>query len=227
MDGIEKIIGRISDDTREEIDGVLAEANAQAAELTAAYEAQAAEAAEGILARGKKAAGEREERLAAVAQLECRKNELAAKQEVIEEAFALALKKLQELPEAEAVALLADLAVQASTTGKEQLIFSAEDRELGKKVVSAANEKLARKVAPELPGELTGSKVGAVLDKVVTGASALLAGTGMLTLSEQTRPTKGGFILSNGDVEVNCTFDTLIRLQKGTLAGQVAKVLFD
>lgn len=37
----------------------------------------------------------------------------------------------------------------------------------------------------------------------------------------------GGFILSDGPVEVNCTFDTLIRLQRGALAGEVAKVLFD
>ena len=37
----------------------------------------------------------------------------------------------------------------------------------------------------------------------------------------------GGFILSDGAVEVNCTFDTLIRLQRGARAGEVAKVLFD
>lgn len=50
---------------------------------------------------------------------------------------------------------------------------------------------------------------------------------GSLTLSEQTRPICGGFILSDGDVEVNCAFETLVRLQRGELAGQVAKVLFD
>jgi V/A-type H+-transporting ATPase subunit E len=49
----------------------------------------------------------------------------------------------------------------------------------------------------------------------------------MLTLAEETRPMDGGFILSSGQTEVNCTFDTLIRLQRSELAGQVAKVLFD
>ena len=126
------------------------------------------------------------------------------------------------------MALLADLAARAATTGREQLIFSQKDRaRIGKQVVAAANEKLAKAVAPELPDALAESKAGAILDKVVSGASALLAGTGMLTLSEETRPLRGGFILSDGDVEVNCAFETLVRLERGEISGEVAKALFD
>ena len=228
MNGIDSITEKIEQDTQQEIDALLNEARAQAAEITAKYEAQAKAESDEILARGKKAAAEREERLASVAQLECRKAALEAQQEVIEEAFSLALKKLLALPEDQYVDLLADLAVRAAKTGRETLIFSSADRErVGKAVVAAANEKLAKAVAPGLPGELTDSKVGAILDKVVAGASAIIKGTGMLTLSEETRPMNGGFILSDGAVEVNCTFDTLIRLQRGALAGQVAKVLFE
>ena len=228
MNGIERITEKIEQDTQQEIDALLNEARAQAAEITAKYEAQARAESDDILARGERAAAQREERLASVAQLECRKAELAVKQEVIEEAFSLALKKLLALPEDRYVDLLADLAARAAKTGRETLIFSADDRRrVGKAVVAAANEKLARAAAPELPGELTDSRVGAILDKVVSGASALLKGTGMLTLSEETRPMNGGFILSDGAVEVNCTFDTLIRLQRGALAGQLAKVLFE
>ena len=228
MNGIERITEKIEQDTQQEIDALLNEARAQAAEITAKYEAQARAESDDILARGERAAAQREERLASVAQLECRKAELAAKQEVIEEAFSLALKKLLALPEDRYVDLLADLAARAAKTGRETLIFSADDRRrVGKAVVAAANEKLARAAAPELPGELTDSRVGAILDKVVSGASALMKGTGMLTLSEETRPMNGGFILSDGAVEVNCTFDTLIRLQRGALAGQLAKVLFE
>lgn len=195
MNGIEKITARIEQDSQQEINALLAEARAQAAEITAQYEAQAqAEAAE-ILAKGERAAHEREERLASVTQLECRKAALAAKQEVLEEAFDRALQKLQALPEKEYVALLAGLAVKASSSGKEVLIFSKADRDrVGKAVVAAANEQLAK------------------------------AG---LTLSEETRPINGGFILKEGAVEVNCTFDTLVRLQRSALAGEVSKVLFE
>ena len=41
-----------------------------------------------------------------------------------------------------------------------------------------------------------------------TGASALLQGTAMLTLSGETREMAGGLILRDGQVEVNCAFET-------------------
>ncbi len=231
MNGIEKITARIEDDGQREIDALLEKGRAEAAEIAARYQARAeAEAAE-IIARGEKAAAERESRLASVDQLECRKAVLAAKQEVIELAFRRAKEKLLALPQDQYVALLADLAVKASSTGREKLIFSQTDRaRVGKAVVMAANARLAEAAAPDLsavPGEVRGTPAGSLLTKVVTGASAVLQGTAMLTLAEETRPMDGGFILSGGAVEVNCTFDTLIRLQRGALAGQVAKVLFD
>ena len=49
---------------------------------------------------------------------------------------------------------------------------------------------------------------------------------GALTVSGETRPIAGGFILKDHNVEVNCTFDTLVRLQKAETAGAVAKKLF-
>ena len=46
------------------------------------------------------------------------------------------------------------------------------------------------------------------------------------TLSDETRPIPGGFILKDGNIEVNCAFDTLVRLEKAETAGTVAKKLF-
>ena len=194
MNGIEKIIDRISGDAQAEIDAILDEARAEAAKITAKYEAQAAAEADEIVKRGSAAAAEREERLASMAQMEGRKAELSAKQEVIEEAFTLALKKLLALPEDQYVELLADLAAKASTTGKETLIFSAKDRDsVGEKVVAAASAK-------------------------VNG--------GAFVLGTETRAIEGGFVLSDGAVEVNCSFATLVRLQKTEITGDVSRVLF-
>ena len=228
MNGIEKITARIEEDGKAENQALLAQARAEAADIAARYQAEAQAEAEEILAQGRRAADERARHLDSMTQMECRKAALTAKQDVIEEAFQAAHKQLLDLPREQYVALLANLAVSASATGREKLIFSAKDHiEVGKAVVAAANKKLAEAVSPKLPGEVTDSKAGALLDKVVAGASALLSGTAMLTLAEETRPMDGGFILSDGAVEVNCTFDTLIRLQRGALAGEVAKVLFD
>lgn len=228
MNGIEKITARIEGDASAEAAAILREAEDRAARIRAEYEEKARSETQEALARGERAAREREERLASMTQLECRKAVLSAKRTVIDRAFDAARQKLLALPEDEYAALLADLAVKASSTGRESLIFSRTDRaRVGRAVVAAANEKLAKAAAPKLPGEVTDSRAGAILDKVVAGASALLNGTAMLSLAEETRPMDGGFVLSNGAVEVNCTFDALIRLRRDALAGEVAKVLFE
>mgnify|MGYP000859366859 CR=1 FL=1 len=119
------------------------------------------------------------------------------------------------------------LAVEASETGKEQLIFSEADRaRVGKQVVIAANECLVKGVAPELPGALADTKVGALLGKVVNSTAAMVTGTGLLTLAQETRKMRGGFVMLDNDVEINCTFETLVRLQREKLEKQVAQVLF-
>ena len=219
MNGIEKITGQIDADVQKEIDELTAQAQAQAAEISAKYEEQAKSDSGAILQKGTQDAAQREERLASVAQLEARKLVLAAKQEMVGKAFDKALADLAALPDEQYVALLADLAVKASRTGREQVIFSQKDR--------SRFEILARQVAPKLPDELTETKAGAVLDKVVTGASAVLAGTGMLTMAEETRPMAGGLILRDDKVETNCSFEVLIHLQRDALAAEVAKTLFD
>ena len=227
MNGIEKITGQIDADIQKEIDDLTAQAQAQAAEIGAGYDRQAQEQTQAILERGKRDAALRRERLGSVVQLEARKLTLSAKQEMVGRAFDLALQKLVDLPEADYIALLARLAVEASRTGREQVIFSQKDRaRYGKQVVTQANEILARRVAPKLPEDLTASRAGAMLDRVVTGASAVLSGTGMLTLAEESRPMAGGLILRDGRVETNCSFEVLIRLQQGALSAEVAQVLF-
>ena len=228
MNGIEKITQRMEDDAQREINEVLTAARARADELTRRSREQADKESAAIAARGESAAAEREKRLESMAEMESRKLVLSAKQEVLDEAFSMALEKLCTLPDEEYIELLAALAVKAARTGREKVIFSQKDRNrVGKAVVTRANDALARRVAPKLPGDLTDTRAGAILDKVVTGASAILAGTGMLTLAEETRPIKGGIVLSDGDVETNCTFETLVRLQRENISGEVAKVLFD
>ena len=194
MNGLEKLTGQIDADVQKEIDAALVQARSQAQEIQSWYESQAQIQVEAIRRKGQQDAVFRQERLVDEAKMEARRDILATKQELIGRAFDLALEKLLELPEKEYVALLADLAVEASSTGKEAIIFSQKDRtRYGKTVVTQANEKL---------------------------------GGGHLTLSEQTRPIKGGLILQDSQVETNCSFEVLIHLQRNTLSAEVAQVLF-
>ena len=109
MDGIEKITGRIAADTEAEIASIQAEARRQADEITARYEAQAKREAEEIAARGRRSAEERQARLASVAQLDARKLELAAKQEMLAKAYDRAMERLTRLLPPEAGATIREI----------------------------------------------------------------------------------------------------------------------
>lgn len=193
MNGIEKITQLIEFDAQAEIDRILGDAREEAARIAAQYQGQAdAEAAE-LAAKNEKAAAEREERLVSVAQMEARKVTLGAKQEMVEKVYIRALEKLRAMPDEQYVAVLADLLVQAFSSGHEEVVFSKEDRErIGKAAVEKANAASGKK----------------------------------LVLSAETRAIEGGFVLKDQNVEVNCTFDTLVRLQKAETAGAVVKKLF-
>ena len=226
MEGIEKITAKISQDAQAEISRLMAETDEKVQTLRTDAEHQAQQEANDIVEKGRMAAAERLERLGSAAQMERRKLELASKQEVLGEAFDLAMEKLCALPEKEYISLLTKLALEASTSGREQIIFSQKDRnKVGKQVVMAVNEALVKERAPGLPEEVAKSKVGAFVDKLVHNTTAVVTGTG-LTLSEQTRDIKGGFIMVDGDVEINCAFETLVRLQREKLEKTVADALF-
>ena len=193
MNGIEKIIGLIQSEGQAEIDTVLEKARADAAEITARYQDQSEAEAADLEFKNQKNAAEHEERLISVAQMESRKVVLQVKQEMIEKAYALALKKLCSMQEDQYIEVLKHLILKASVSGREEVIFSPRIREaIGKIAVEQVNQ--------------------------ATGKN--------LVLSEETRLIPGGFILKDGNIEVNCTFDTLVRLERTETAGMVAKKLF-
>lgn len=55
----------------------------------------------------------------------------------------------------------------------------------------------------------------------------MLKGKGSVSVAQETADIIGGFLLKQGDVEVNCTVDILLELIRGELAAQVAQVLFE
>ena len=198
MEGIEKITARIIEDAEREIAAMQQETEEEVNTLLAQAQTEAEQESMELLVRGRRAAEERRERLSSSADMECRKLELAAKQELLQQSFDAALEELCALPQERYATLLSALAVEASSSGRERMILSARDADrLGEEIVKAANAAL--------------QKAGR---------------RGELTLSEETRPIPGGFILAEGDVELNCAFDTLVRLQREKLEKEVAAILF-
>jgi len=193
MNGIEKIVQRIREDAQTEIDGILDAAGREADQIMERARLQAEAEKADLTARNEKTAAEREERLVSMAQMEARQVKLAAKQEMVEKAYGLALEKLCAMADEDYISVVTALLVKAAPDGKGEVIFAAGVRErIGEKAVALANQAL----------------------------------NGTLTLSGETRPIRGGFILKNGNVEVNGSFETLVRLQRAETAGAVAKTLF-
>ena len=117
---------------------------------------------------------------------------------VVDAAFTAALERICTMPQADYVAYLAKLAAQAATTGTEALVFNAKDQAAcGQAVADAANALLAQQ-----------------------GKQA------RLTVSSATRDLRAGFVLQQGDIEVNCAVETIAELCRSDLAAQVAEVLF-
>ena len=199
MNGIEKITARIRADAEAECAAIRAESEARCAEIRAENERLAQEQYWKLVREGVKDTEQRVQRMGRTARLEARKGVLTMKQESVSKAVDRAKEKIAELPEKDYVAFLAREAAEAAVTGQEEVILSKKDRAaVGAKVVKAANELLAKKGAD-----------------------------GVLTLSDDTREMTGGLILKQGDIEVNCTVDTLLELSRGELAARVAEVLFE
>jgi len=199
MSGIDRITARIRSDAEAESEAALAEAKREADEVIKYYGEDAEKQADELLRRGVSQAEERLKRLAGVAELEAGKNILAAKQEMLEEAFDRAALAIAALPEEKYTEFLAKLAVRYARTGNEQILLSKKDKDAyGVKFLSAANAALFK-----------------------SGKQA------SLSLSETIAEIDGGLILKEGDVEVNCAIGTIVHFMRDKISVEVADVLFN
>ena len=199
MNGIDKILDKLQAESQAESAAILEKARAEAEAIAARFARQAEQEKAAAEVKGRKAAEERQDRLIRAAEMESKKTILGAKQAVLDKAFAQARDKLLRLPEEEYVSLLARLAAGSSGNGTEAVVMNAKDRDaLGEKTVAEANRLRAQAGLPA-----------------------------SLTLSAETAEIDGGLFLRDQSSEVNCTFETLLRLGREELAGQAAAILFD
>lgn len=199
MKGIDKITSRIIADAEAECAAIKQESDGRIEAARAEAEKKAQDEYWRLVREGVKDTEQRVQRLDRTARLEARKSVLNMKQEAVSKAFELAKDRIAELPERDYVAFLAREAAEAAITGQEEVLLCERDRAaVGEQVVKAANERLAAKGLP-----------------------------GTLTLSDATREMTGGLVLKQGDIEVNCSVDTLLELVRGELAARVAEVLFE
>jgi len=198
MPGAGKLIERILDEARQQAQHNIDRAEKEAADIYNTARNEADMKQKGIIERAQKDASEKRKRLIAYAELEARKQKLQAKQEMVEEAFEQAISRLSTLPAEQYGSILADMVLDVVKTGNEEIIVSNEDKNrLGPGFIETVNQMLK--------------------DKGIAGS---------IKLSGETREMRGGFILKAGDVEINNSFDTILRMKRDELEADVVRTLF-
>lgn len=207
-----KIIEKIRQDAEAQAAATLAQAREKAAASCDLIQSDAEKAAAAIAEKTRSDVEEIHRRRLLVAGLEGRKNALAARREVLDEAFSMALDELCALPEDRWAALIVRLAADAAETGTETICVPAADR-----------EKYRSDFFSQLQTAM-GQK-GSVLDAI--NAELVRAGKqGALKLSETPANIRGGFLLVGEKADVNCSFEALVRQERELCEKEAAALLF-
>lgn len=198
MSGAEKIRAKILEEARLLAEANIKQAQEEAASLisTASKDAQAKR--KQIIEKAELEAVEVKKRLLAMAELEARIQKLMAKQNVVDEAFELTLTKLNSLPDTEYQSILVEMISNSVETGEEEIVLSLKDKQrLPPSFIEDLNKKLSQKGFTATP-----------------------------KLSQETRNISGGFILKSGDIELNNSFESIIRMNRDDIESEVIKCLF-
>lgn len=199
MNAVDRICERIFADAQTQAAETGRQAERQAAELWAGWEEKIEAERRRQQCEAQKAHDSRLAQGRSTATMAARQTLLKTKQKLVDEAFLQAGQRLLSLPAQTYTALCAHLAAEASVTGREELIFSEQERKtLGAAVTEQANRLLQEAKRPAA-----------------------------LTLSDEMRPIRGGVIVKNGRIETNCTIEAMVEQLRPELTGKVAAVLFE
>jgi V/A-type H+/Na+-transporting ATPase subunit E len=198
MTGIDRIKEQILQDSQAKANSILDDAKKQATELIEKANTDASRKSEEIQKKASADASEKLRISRSMLELEMRKDILSTKQQLIEEVFQKALDSLSKMENNEYEAILYKLIVDAVETGEEEILLSKHDKN-------------------RLPGDF-GNKLNQVL--VQAGKK------GNLKLSDEARDIMGGFVLKTKGVEINYSFEALLRMDRDEIEPEVAAILF-
>ncbi|MGI6112984.1 MAG: V-type ATP synthase subunit E [Mahellales bacterium] len=198
MNGAEKLVDRILKEGRQRADEITSNGQKKADEIIENAKQEAQKKVEAIEQKAREDAQEIKRRVRAVAEMEMRKDILAVKQQLMDQVFDQAMEQLKNLSTEEYQNILLNLFIKTVDTGREQVIIASGDHErVNQQFIDRVNQTLKEQ-----------SK------------------TGNLTLSGESRDIKGGFILKSGGVEINNSFEAILRMEREDLEPKVAEILF-
>ena len=197
MSGTEKILQHIAEQAGQEVQEILNKAQTEAKRLEAQAQAARQEEMEAVRQQGEAILAEARERAQVAAVTYKRRTLLAARGALVREALDKAWESILAMPDAEYFDFLYTQLDKQNLAREGVLLLNAKD--------------LARR-----PSDFE-KKIGAAAEKQ----------KGKLSLSEKAAEIEGGFILSYGGIEENCSLEALFESEADVLKDAVRAVLFE
>ncbi len=195
---IESLVGKILDDAKMTSSEIHQKALAEVKTCEEMAEKEVREIMDAARERAARSAAERKQRIISMAELEDRKEILKVKQQLIEEAFDRAIKRILSLEMEAYGTFLINLILRANPEGDEEILFNQRDRaRFGDGWIERLNQKL-----------LESKKKGG------------------MRMTGETRSIQGGVIVRRGRKETNCSLESVIGSKRDRLEATVAAILF-
>lgn len=198
MAGVEKIKEKILQDAEAKANEIIEKARLQATEILEKANQKAASRAKEISQKAAYDINEKKRIINSMVELEMRKDILTTKQQSIDEAFDKVLERMNNLEDSKYEQVILDMLMSSVESGEEEIILSQGGREkLSNDFLNKANKAL----------EAAGKK-------------------GQIRISDEVRNISGGFILKGHGVEINNSFEAVIRLYRDEIEPKVAELFF-
>lgn len=198
MTGSENIVQRILEQAREQVQSMEQDAKAKAEQEVAAATKQAMTQAEVIIAHSEAEKAEREKRILSVADLELRKRRLAAKRQVLDEAYNKAAGQLAALPDDKYAQAYVGITAEALVKGTEGIAPAAADKD----------------------------RLGAAFIEKVNAALKAKGKTANVQLLAPRADIPGGCIVCDGGMEIDYSHKAVMRSLREGSEAEVARALF-
>lgn len=192
----EQVVEKILAEARAEAEKIKAAAAEKCAAAEAELNSQLADYEKQTQALAAQAAEDKKARMLATANMEIRKEYLAAKVALLNDVFQKVLERIKALSDSEYENLITSLMAKAVETGDERVIIGAEEKRIDHALIKQVNRKLG-------PGY-----------------------KGNLQLAQDRANIDGGFILRRGKIQVNVSIEVLLAEARDKFEMELVEELF-
>ena len=198
MTGIENIKGRILADAENKASEIIKEAEQKAEVIVNKAKEKAFDKAKEIERKSQYEANERKRIIHSMVELGIRKDILSAKQEVLCKVFDEVQNRINTIPKEEYEKILLSMLIETVETGNEEIVMSKNDSgRISPDFISKAKEELKK------AGKPAGIKLN--MEDVDFG---------------------GGFIVKGKGIEINNSFEAILKMRRDEIEPIVAELLF-